>query len=154
MPLHNLRLKIGSPIILFRNLNAPKLYNGTRLVIKKIMTNVIEATILNVKFVGEVVLLPRIPIIPSNSPIPFRRLQFPIRLAFVMTINRSQGQKMSICGLDLYNPVFSHSQLYVTCSRVGKPSSLFIYTPQKLTKNIVHKLALRKIKEIKENKNY
>ena len=76
--------------------------------------------------------------IPSNSPIPFRRLQFPIRLAFAMTINKSQGQTMSICGLDLENTVFSHGQLYVACSRVGKPSSLFIYTPQEFTKNIVH----------------
>ncbi|GFU69127.1 ATP-dependent DNA helicase [Trichonephila clavipes] len=34
MPPHNLRLKIRSPKILHRNLNAPKLCNGTRLVIK------------------------------------------------------------------------------------------------------------------------
>ncbi|XP_037942473.1 ATP-dependent DNA helicase pif1-like [Teleopsis dalmanni] len=138
---HNLRLKTGSPIIMLRNLNASKLCNGMRLVIKKIMGNVLEITILNGKFEGEAVLLPRIPMIPSDSPIPFRRLQFPIRLAFRMTINKSQGQTMSICGIDLENQVFLHGQLYVACSRVGKPSSLFIYTPQELPKNIVHQLA-------------
>lgn len=67
---------------------------------KKIMGSVLEATILNGKFEGKVVLLPRIPMIPLDSPIPFRRLQFSIRLAFAMTINKSQGQTMSICGLD------------------------------------------------------
>ncbi|XP_046868780.1 uncharacterized protein LOC124461284 [Drosophila willistoni] len=50
MPPHHLQLKVGSPVILLRNLNPPRLCNGTRLVIKKLMTNVIEATTLNGKF--------------------------------------------------------------------------------------------------------
>jgi hypothetical protein len=57
-PPHNLQLKVGSPVILLRNLNPPWLCNGTRLVIKKLMKNVIEAIILNGKFRGENILLP------------------------------------------------------------------------------------------------
>ncbi|GFU94211.1 uncharacterized protein TNCV_1302611 [Trichonephila clavipes] len=61
----------------------------------------------------------RIPIIPTDVPIEFKGIQFPIRLAFVMTINKSQGQTMSVCVLDLDTPHFSHGQLYVACSRVA-----------------------------------
>jgi ATP-dependent DNA helicase PIF1 len=64
------------------------------------MKNIIEAIVLNGKF-RENILLPRIPIIPTDVPIQFKSLQFPIRLAFAMTINKSQGQTMSVCGLDL-----------------------------------------------------
>ncbi|XP_015185694.1 PREDICTED: ATP-dependent DNA helicase PIF1-like [Polistes dominula] len=143
MPPHKLLLKVGSPIILLRNLNPLRLCNNTRLVIKKLMKNVIEATILTGKFRGENILIPRIPIIPTDVPIQFKRIQFPIRLAFAMTINKSQGQTMSVCGLDLSTPCFSHGQLYVACSRVGKPSSLFVLAKDGLTKSIVHAVALR-----------
>jgi ATP-dependent DNA helicase PIF1 len=114
---HNLQLKIGSPVILLRNLNSPRLCNDTRLVIKKLMKNVIEAIILNGKFRGENILLPRIATIPIDVLIQFIRLQFPIRLAFAMTINKSQGLTMSVCGFDLRTSCFSHGQLYVAYSR-------------------------------------
>jgi hypothetical protein len=59
MPLHVLQLKIGMPIIMFRIINQPKLCNGTRLAVKKLMSNVVEATILTGPLKGEDVLIPR-----------------------------------------------------------------------------------------------
>jgi ATP-dependent DNA helicase PIF1 len=56
LPQHRLLLKVGSPIILLRNLDPSQLCNGTRLCVKKMLGNVIEATILTGKGEGETVL--------------------------------------------------------------------------------------------------
>jgi ATP-dependent exoDNAse (exonuclease V), alpha subunit - helicase superfamily I member len=71
--------------------------------------------------------------IPTDMPFEFKRIQFSIPVAFAMTINKSQGQSLSICGINLENPCFSHSQLYAACSRVGEPSALFILVPNNKT---------------------
>ena len=114
--------------MLLRNLDAPKLCNGTRLVVKELMPHVIKATVLSGSGKGEEVLIPKIPLITSPSDIgfSFKRLQFPVRLCFAMSINKSQGQTLQVAGLHLHDPCFSHGQLYVACSRVGSSNNLFI----------------------------
>jgi ATP-dependent DNA helicase PIF1 len=124
--------------MLLRNLAPPKLCNGTRFVVKRLLPHLIELKVLTGCAAGETVLIPRIPLIPSDIPFRFKRLRFPLRVSFAITINKAQGQSFNTVGVDVSEECFSHGQLYVVCSRATNKNQLFIYSRQTVTTNVVY----------------
>jgi len=113
LPSTLLCLKVGSPVILLRNLDPGEgLCNGTRIMVLNVRRKVLQYRIISKdrKFRGKMVLIPRIRLSPNAEtlPMPLKRLQFPVRLAFAMTINKSQGQSVEHVGINLQTSVFSH----------------------------------------------
>ena len=97
LPNHKLKLKLGLPIMLIQNLNQnASLCNGTRSVITKLGTWVIEAKIITGNNIGIHVFIPRITLSPSDSKWPFlwKRRHFPVSVCFAMTFNKSQRQSL------------------------------------------------------------
>lgn len=130
LPPHRLILKVGAIVVLLRNMNSSLgLANGTRLIDSDMRQSVLKLRICTGDRAGSDVFLPRIPLTPSdngNVQLPFKltRLQFPVRLAFGMTINKGQGQTFERVGIYLHCAAFSHGQFYVAASRSGDPGGV------------------------------
>ncbi|CAN1247128.1 ATP-dependent DNA helicase PIF1 [Linum grandiflorum] len=150
-PAHELKLKVGVPVILLRNLDQTTgLCNGTRMVIRTMGTWFLEVEILTGTHIGDRVYLPRLSLTSHQKSLNFTlvRRQYPIALSFGMTINKSQGQTLQSVGLCLKRQVFTHGQLYVAVSRVTRRSGLKIIScdeasqPTQSMKNIVFREVL------------
>ena len=137
------------PIIMLRNINQPKLCNGTRLSVKKNYDQHHRSKHFDRAFQKWRYPHSLIPMIPTDMSFQFKRLQFPIRLTSEITINKAQGQSLELCGLYLHTDCFSHRQLYVACSRVSNPDNLFIYTETGTTKRLLWIHKYWKIKHIR-----
>lgn len=93
----------------------------------------IHCIILNGKSKGETMSVFRVKLQVRRSaeyPYLWTRTQFPLRLAWAMTINKSQGQSIRVVGIDLTFECFAHGQLYVALSRASGGPHLYSNTSE------------------------
>jgi hypothetical protein len=120
-PPHRLLLKEGALVILMKNISLRNgLCNGTRMRVTHIGLHYVRCAILFGAHSGKEYSFSRILFMPSQNTktdIKITRRQFPFRLAFAMTINKSQGQTFDRVGILLRESVFAHGQFYTAISR-------------------------------------
>ena len=148
LPPGNLQLKPGCLLILLRNLcPLDGLCNGTRMILVRMSRRVLKVRLIGGKHDSQLALIPRITLTPGEAQtglaFVLKRRQFPVRLAFALTINKAQGQSVKHVGIDLCVPVFSHGQLYVALSRATSGRNVQILLPEdeknsRRTHNIVY----------------
>ncbi|CAA0385757.1 putative DNA helicase [Arabidopsis thaliana] len=149
LPDFKLRLKVGAPVMLLRDLDPSRgFFTGTRLQITRLCGFVLEAMIIAGNKHGKKIWIPRIASYPTetNFPLQMRRTQYPLKLAFAMTIDESQVHTLSKVGLYLPRQVFSHGrQMFVAISKVKSRAGLKVLitdkdgNPQEEAKNVVFK---------------
>ena len=140
---HELCLKENTVVILMRNMDIDAGHcNGTRYFVKRIGDyRLVLEKLYSKGNKNNILVLPRIPMTSSpGTKLPFvlKRLQFPIKVAFALTINRSQSQTFSgKLGILLPRSIWTHGQIYVTFSRCGDPNNVFVWANQDEFKELI-----------------
>jgi ATP-dependent DNA helicase PIF1 len=129
VPPHQLILKVDDICIVTRNLSKRcGLATNARVRILRISPFCIR-----VQTVGDNPLIASIPRIRFRARLHYvssyemTRIQFPLRLAYAMTFNKSQGQTLHRILLDTTYPPFCHGHLYVAMSRVTNYANIRLF---------------------------
>ncbi len=132
VPNHELILKMGDLCLVTRVINSLGLANNSRVRVTNVRMHSVKVIIMGDNE-GQTV---RIPCIIFKFRMPYGKLyqltrrQFPLRLAYAMTYNKSQAQTLSKVLLDITSPPFSHGQLYVALSHVQDYNKIRFYVTE------------------------
>ena len=130
------RLKIGAQVMLTRNRDLEKnLVNGSRGVVERFETNRDRNPIPVVRFDNGVIT--RIDPVEAarfnadGGEGCLVRMQVPLKLAWAVTIHKSQGSTLTRASLDI-SSAFEYGQCYVALSRVRSLDGLWLERPAEL----------------------
>jgi ATP-dependent DNA helicase PIF1 len=119
-----LDLKVGAQVMLIRNLAETDLVNGSR----GIVTGYSSAGLPLVQFkTGPPMLIKRE---EWMLPEGVGRSQIPLRIAYAITVHKSQGMSLDSALIDIGSSVFEYGQAYVALSRVRSLEGLYIHRLQ------------------------
>jgi ATP-dependent DNA helicase PIF1 len=125
-----LKLKAGAHVMLLSNDRQDRWVNGTRGVIEGCTEQFVSVTLEDgmTHTVEKNVWVPG-GTLPGKFKDAPKYIQLPLKLAWGMTIHKSQGLSLSEIEVDLGYGAFSAGQAYVALSRVTTPQGLYINTP-------------------------
>ena len=116
VPPHDLQIKVGAIVMVLRNISMPEqCMNGSKAIIASVPNNYLINLIMLPS--GERVVLRRIRFYYKLKGVKFSRTQFPLRLAYSLSINKSQGQTLSKVVVDMVAQPFNHGGSYVAFGR-------------------------------------
>ena len=160
VPPHILKLKINDICLLYANYSkSDGLTKNTRVRIFSISNNLIGVKKLN-SLNSEIIYIPKLRFeYRSSNGKSFKmiRTQFPLRLAYCLSYNRSQGQSANKILIDIVVPPFSHGHTYVAFSRSRRYDGVTIFCSKQqaeysdnivsavIVPSITHKEVLEKI---------
>jgi hypothetical protein len=116
-----LQLKLGGRYMIIKNMSKG-IFNGVRCQLVAFAGNkCVFIKLISGPAAGTTTLLPAcvFNISPEQSGLPFniRRRQFPLILAYAVTVHKAQGQTLAKVGLYISTAIFTHGQLYTALSR-------------------------------------
>jgi len=121
VPLHKLLLKVGDICLLCVNYSKRfGLTKNRKVIIVEITAKKIAVIIANDSSNIGIVWIPRLKFLfrtKNGSSFSIIRTQFPFRLAYCLTYNKSQGQSSKGVIMDVTYPPFAHGHLYVALTR-------------------------------------
>ncbi|MEK7113617.1 MAG: AAA family ATPase, partial [Patescibacteria group bacterium] len=120
----DLELKVGSIVMCTKNNPKEKFVNGTQGVVIG-FEGLTQYPIIKTKDGRNIIISPMDWSVEENGKVKAKITQVPLRLAWAITVHKSQGMSMDAAVMDL-SKVFEFGQGYVALSRVRRLSGLHI----------------------------